>query len=102
MKHLGQDPTCFLRQTVDQTLTPKPAPHYEVVVLQKPGPSAEGWVGAVGGAVGGRGGWWGGVGWGGLGGLGVFFFGGGSRLWLGRSYGSDWPRCGWDVLGLCA
>ncbi|CAK9029394.1 Hydroxylase/desaturase CTB9 (Cercosporin toxin biosynthesis cluster protein 9) [Durusdinium trenchii] len=34
-KHLGQAPTAFLRQTTDQTLTPKPVPHYEVVVLQK-------------------------------------------------------------------
>ncbi|CAL1136921.1 unnamed protein product [Cladocopium goreaui] len=35
VKHLGQAPSAFLRQTVDQTPTPKPVPHYEVVVLQK-------------------------------------------------------------------
>eukprot|EP00435_Cladocopium_sp_Y103_P058322 s20_g20.t1 len=35
VKHLGQAPSAFLRQTTDQTPTPKPVPHYEVVVLQK-------------------------------------------------------------------
>lgn len=34
-KHLGQAPVAFLRQITDQTLTPKPAPHYEVFTLTK-------------------------------------------------------------------
>jgi len=34
-RHMGQAPTAFLRETTNQALTPKPAPHYEVVVLQK-------------------------------------------------------------------
>eukprot|EP00931_Biecheleriopsis_adriatica_P052323 TRINITY_DN30424_c0_g1_i1.p1 TRINITY_DN30424_c0_g1~~TRINITY_DN30424_c0_g1_i1.p1 ORF type:complete len:603 (-),score=106.66 TRINITY_DN30424_c0_g1_i1:43-1824(-) len=34
-KHMGQAPTAYLRQVTDQLMTPKPVPHYEVVVLQK-------------------------------------------------------------------
>merc|ERR1712217_174523 len=33
-KHLGQSPTAYLRQVTDQSLLPRPAPHYEVVTLQ--------------------------------------------------------------------
>jgi len=34
-KHLGQSPVGFLRQVTDQTMTPKPPPHYEVHTLTK-------------------------------------------------------------------
>jgi len=34
-KHLGQSPTAYLRQVVDQSHLPRPAPHYEVVTLTK-------------------------------------------------------------------
>merc|ERR1719460_2138609 len=34
-KHLGQSPVAYLRQVTDQTVTPKPAPHYEVLTLTK-------------------------------------------------------------------
>jgi len=34
-KHLGQSPTAYLRQVTDQSLFPKPAPHYDVVTLQR-------------------------------------------------------------------
>lgn len=34
-KHLGQAPSAYLRQVVDQSVFPKPMPHYEVVTLQK-------------------------------------------------------------------
>lgn len=34
-KHLGQSPVAYLRQVADQTLLPRPAPHYEVVTRTK-------------------------------------------------------------------
>jgi len=34
-KHMGQAPAAFLRETTNQASMPKPAPHYEVVVLQR-------------------------------------------------------------------
>jgi len=34
-KHLGQYSAAYLRQVTDQNLVPRPAPHYEVVTLQK-------------------------------------------------------------------
>lgn len=34
-KHLGQYSGVYLRQVTDQNLVPRPAPHYEVVTLQK-------------------------------------------------------------------
>jgi len=34
-KHLGQSPTAYLMQVTDQSISPRPAPHYEVVTLQK-------------------------------------------------------------------
>mmetsp|Transcript_48945 Transcript_48945/g.116376 ORF Transcript_48945/g.116376 Transcript_48945/m.116376 type:complete len:582 (-) Transcript_48945:39-1784(-) len=35
-KHLSQAPVAFLRQVTDQTVFPKPPPHYEVATLAKP------------------------------------------------------------------
>lgn len=34
-KHLGQPASCYIRQVTDQSIVPRPAPHYEVVVMQK-------------------------------------------------------------------
>jgi hypothetical protein len=34
-KHLGQSQTAFLRQVTDQSLFPKPPPHYEVFILTR-------------------------------------------------------------------
>lgn len=34
-KHLGQSPVAYLRQVTDQTVTPKPPPHYEVWTLTR-------------------------------------------------------------------
>lgn len=34
-KHLGQVPTAYLRQVAEQATSIKPAPHYEVVTMQK-------------------------------------------------------------------
>lgn len=34
-KHLGQPVPAYLRQVTDQTIHPRPAPHYEVVAMQK-------------------------------------------------------------------
>lgn len=34
-KHMNQPPAAYLRQVTDQTLFPRPPPHYEVVTMQK-------------------------------------------------------------------
>lgn len=34
-KHLGQPPVAYLRQVTEQSTFPRPAPHYEVVTMQK-------------------------------------------------------------------
>jgi len=35
VKHMGQSAAAYLRQVTDQSLFPRPAPHYEVVAMQK-------------------------------------------------------------------
>mmetsp|Transcript_99254 Transcript_99254/g.256632 ORF Transcript_99254/g.256632 Transcript_99254/m.256632 type:complete len:599 (-) Transcript_99254:157-1953(-) len=34
-KHMGQPPAAYLRQVTDQSVYPRPPPHYEVVTMQK-------------------------------------------------------------------